>query len=73
MAYYLFRAIEEETGKRIYGAFLEDRNVLVDRKGVFHKIKRYSERPYTGYKNKYGHMVFCGDVFEAFIMEEYKD
>ena len=66
MAYYLFRAIDAETGKRIYGAYLEDRDVIVDANGVFHKIQKYSARPYTGYKNKHGRMVFCGDVFEAF-------
>jgi hypothetical protein len=66
MAYYLFRAIDAETGKRIYGAYLEDRDVIVDANGVFHKIQKYSARPYTGYKNKHGRMIFCGDVFEAF-------
>ena len=39
MAYYLFRAIDAETGKRIYGAYLEDRDVIVDANGVFHKFR----------------------------------
>lgn len=65
-AYYLFRAIDKSTGKRIYGAYLEDRNVIVDKNGVFHKIKKFSKRPYTGYKNKFGRKVFSGDLFDAF-------
>ena len=66
MAYYLFRAIEKETGERIYGAYLEDRNVIVDRNGVFHKVKGRSARPCSGFTNKHGRKIFCGDVFKAY-------
>ncbi len=63
---YLFRALSEETGEFVYGAYAERENRIIDQTGRFHKVKPHSGGIFTGFTNSRGNRVFSGDVFQVY-------